>query len=298
MGEQLAEVAAIYVNCSRVVRCSRLLAFCTKTLDNIKQVKGAKVELARFSLSDFSLEEIMSDEKRIDNLRSELLKGFAFKIPHEIDIQLLRDLRVHLLQIKNSNFANFVNREGDSPNHFRVHWNRKEQEVPADFFSWSFFPHNDDLFEIFKTFRLVFGLRNVLSGRDRDDFLSGPKDGYVARFAAQFYPSGRGFMAGHQDPLQSHQSAIPTILLSTPGLDFSDGGVWAQDSNGNKFMIDKELSFGDLFLFHPRIPHGVDLVDPGKKYSGISDSGRLMAIVAVNALDKAQGKANVSESKG
>jgi len=242
------------------------------------------MQLTDFRTCEYSLVELVKDSVKLEVLRRDLGKGVAFKIKHDLDLELLNEIRCYLLNIKNSSFANFVARNAHTPNHFRIHWQRPEQEVLANFCSWSFFALNEDPFEIFQTFKNVFELRNLLAGRSANSFLSGAEDGFVARFAAQFYQSGRGFMEKHQDPVAVHQFAIPTILLSTPGVDFKSGGAWAESANNQRFYIDKELDFGDLFLFHSQIPHGVELIDPDTRYSGLSDSGRLMAIFAVNSL--------------
>ena len=89
-----------------------------------------------------------------------------------------------------------------------------------------------------------------------------------------------GYMNCHVDPFYEHQKVIPTLLLSELGKDFESGGFYLMDENDNKVFMDEKLSFGDLTLFNPQIPHGVDLIDKGKNFSEVR--GRLMMIAGVN----------------
>ena len=56
------------------------------------------------------------------------------------------------------------------------------------------------------------------------------------------------------------------------------------DEKEERVYLDKFLSFGDLFLFHTLIPHGVGVIDQHLELDESKTLGRLMMIAAVNAL--------------
>ena len=90
-------------------------------------------------------------------------------------------------------------------------------------------------------------------------------------------------MSPHQDPLNRHQFAIPTVLLSSFGKDFKTGGFYVLDEDQTKIYLDQRLEFGDLTLFHTSITQEVELVDKELSLDKSSSSGRLMMIAAVNS---------------
>ena len=57
-----------------------------------------------------------------------------------------------------------------------------------------------------------------------------PVDGLVDRIQVVQYPSGSGYLAGHQDPFHNQRLFI-SGYMSKYGADFSGGGFWAMNSN-------------------------------------------------------------------
>ncbi len=246
--------------------------------------ESAPTSVRNFLRLNLNPRQILSDEAMLKEITKGIRQGDVYVLQSGINIEYLYTLRRHLFAIMESNFAGYVPRNKQTENHFRCHWNDPRQEVPATFFSWSFFPWNEDPFALFQVVADLFILRNRLAGLPANEFFDHNASGMVPRLAAQFYPSGVGFMNSHQDPLSSHQLAIPTVSLSEYGKDFESGGVWMLDSNGQKAFMDPLVGFGEMTLFHPRIPHGIDLIDGEENYRPLSESGRLMFITAVNDL--------------
>ena len=84
---------------------------------------------------------------------------------------------------------------------------------------------------IFSIFEKGFWIKNILSNRNKDDFLkikTNFKDNFVARISIQFYPSGIGYLNEHSDPVGEHQISAPLVVMSEKGpkKDFSTGGSY------------------------------------------------------------------------
>ena len=248
------------------------------------------MRLKRYLKYNHSLEEIVENTELINDIKCMLMDGVALKVTHGISLDFLRYFKSKLKVDLNDHSYN--PRVFGCENHRQVHWDHPSQIVPAKFLSWSYYPWNSDSKEIFTHLEKLFILRNLLGGLDKYEYLKKTDGIATARVAVQFYPSGLGYMATHQDPLNVHQIAIPTILLSDYGKNYSNGGFFALDENNKKVSLDEHLSFGDLTLFHTSIPHGVELIKHADihRESNSIENGRLMLIAAVNSYASSEVK--------
>ena len=246
----------------------------------------------------YNLTELVNEKSALDEVTNELLKGIAFKISHDLDRQILREVREKLDEDLDLYDDTYTARVPNVENYRQRHWDHQNQIVPARYISWSFFPWNKASEKLFSQLQNLFFLRNLLANLKKTRYLNDDDPEATARLAFQFYPCGEGYMHEHQDPNSSHQLALPTLLLSDYGKDYSSGGFYALDSSDERVIFDSELNFGDLTLFHPSIPHGVERIDPHKTLENCSsiNDGRLMMIAGVNgyAGQGAQYNANVS----
>ena len=241
------------------------------------------MRLKRYLKYNRSLEEVVENIELINDIRSMLIDGVALKLTHKISLDFLRHLKSELSVDLNDH--SYTPRNFGCKNYRQLHWDHPSQIVPAKFVSWSYYPWNSESKEIFDHLEKLFLLRNLLGGLDKYEYLKKADSVATARVALQFYPAGSGYMEAHQDPLNVHQIAIPTLLLSDYGKNYSKGGFFAVDQNNNKIILDEHLSFGDLTLFHTSIPHGVELIKSADVYteSNSIENGRLMLIAAVNS---------------
>ena len=230
-----------------------------------------------------NLEEIISSKDLIAELKSGLESGYAYKIEHSIDRNYLRNFKKSLSDDLDFQSNSYTPRVAGCPNYMQNHWDHESQVVPAKFVSWSMFPWNKESNALFEQIIPMFVLRNMLAGLEPNKYLNNLDNEATARAALQFYPSGFGYMAEHQDPYNIHQFAIPTLLLSDYGSDYYTGGFFAINDEDERVYFDQHLEFGDLTLFHTSIPHGVEVVDKEKIECNSIYDGRLMMIAAVNA---------------
>jgi len=238
-----------------------------------------------FQVSNFSLEVAIKSESAVTEIRNGLRSGVVYKIPHNISIEFIKDFKKSLLSSLSYNDPGYSERVYGCKNNYRVHWNHNKQAIEGKFMSWSYYPWNSESTELFRKFNDIYVLRNKLAGLAPNKYLDNNDKNFVARIAAQFYPSGEGYMGEHVDPFDVHQFAIPTILLSKPEVDFHNGGFYILDKYDRRVYLDHLLDLGDLFLFHTSIPHGVEIIDKNCDAHHSKGFGRLMMITAVNAIE-------------
>ena len=258
------------------------------------------MRLQKFIVSDYDLTQLVHSEAALNELKQGLMQGIAYKIPHSLDVKKMLEIRDELDKTFDLYDDSYTPRVPNVKNYRQRHWDHESQIIPAKYISWSYFPWNVQSKLLFHFFLELFVLRNILAGLDRYRYLDGADTQATARLAFQFYPSGAGYMHEHQDPYSEHQFALPTLLLSNYGKDYKKGGFFAVNRNNEKVVFDENLEFGDLTLFHPSIPHGVEAIDPEADVGTCKSitNGRLMMIAGVNGYSGqgAQYDATVSKN--
>ena len=212
---------------------------------------------------------------------------------------LTRQITSYLSTVGRSSLPNWRPIAPGCPNFHRLNWDDERAYVKAAFHQFSFFAWNQDVFRLFHRLHDLFRLRNRLCGAPDTAFLSGdPAEGAVARFSAQFYPCGGGYMNGHVDPVGDYQIVVPILAMSAFGEDFKSGGLWVDLPSGQRLDVDPLVRPGDVIWFHPQRPHGVAPVDPEATLDWPAFQGRWSAILAVNGLPGAATRAGVEVGGG
>jgi hypothetical protein len=171
------------------------------------------------------------------------------------------------------------------PNHHRVYQWDELSYVKGCYHQFSFFPWNEDVFELFKNLAPTYRLRNLLNGLAPERYLGrGPEDDCIARISFQFYPRGKGAMNKHMDPVDIHQKVVPILIMTKRGVDYEEGGLFYEACDGARVWADEVAEPGDVVWSLAQMTHGVDLIDPGAKPDWLSFRGRWSAIVAVNKM--------------
>lgn len=237
------------------------------------------------------LSAVLSDKSAIAEMADRLTDRQILVTRRVMDPDVVRRLVSYLAGIGNGSLPNWRAIDPGCPNFHRLNWDDPRSAVRGAFHQFSFFPWNQDAFRLFDRLRDVFRLRNLLCGADVDAFLSGDRnDIAVARFSAQFYPCGGGYMNAHTDPVGAHQIAVPILAMSRFGADFAAGGLYVDSGDGAPLAVDPLLEPGDVIWFHPHLVHGVAPVDPSADLDWSAFRGRWSAILAVNTLPGAAGR--------
>jgi hypothetical protein len=229
--------------------------------------------------------QIVGDADRIAELRAEILDGTVVIARSAIDRGLVADLVEYLTRVGRNSLPTYAPIEIGASNFHRLNNSDERSYVEGSFHQFVFYPWNQDVFDLFAVTQDLFRFKSALSGMPPDLYLGREgHDGIVARLPVQFYPSGSGYMNRHQDPVGSHQLTVPTVTLSTKGVDFESGGLFVEDSEGRRCEVDDLTSPGDAVFVDARLVHGVDLVDSGDEPDWLSFHGRWSMLIATNKL--------------
>lgn len=232
-----------------------------------------------------SIRETLMDDAEMGRVREGLLKGDVYIARRFVSEECIFKIRQYLEGIGTYSLPNYRRIDRSCPNFHRIDRWDPRAHVKACVHSFSFFPWNHDVFGFFELFRPVYQLKNKLSNLPGDTFLGvEPEMDCTARLSFQYYPSGIGGLNRHQDPFDYHQVTVPVMIMSKKGKDFEEGGVYVEQEDGSKVLLDDICDYGDVIYFNAQCYHGVKKIDPRKTPDWLSQKGRWMALFAVNKL--------------
>ncbi len=228
---------------------------------------------------------IVEDPDRVVAMRNEILEGSLVIGREAIAPDLAAGLVSYLKQVGRNSLPTYASIEIGQPNFHRLNKADERSYVEGCFHQFAFYPWNQDVFDLFAVTQDLYRLKSALSGMPPDMYLGREgHDGIVPRIAVQFYPSGGGYLNRHLDPVGAHQLAIPIVPLSTKGLDFDDGGLYVEDSEGRRSDVDDLIGPGDAAFVDARTIHGVDPIDPEADLDWLSFRGRWSMLIATNKV--------------
>jgi hypothetical protein len=238
--------------------------------------------MIEISTKDFNREH---DSHWVNSLKEALAAGDVVVWRNFLDPEDAYEITRYLTRVGQHSLPNYAPITSSTPNFHRLNQNDERAIVKGCFHQFSFFPWNQDVFDLFTVFRPLFEMKNLLGGLPRDSFLARQgNDGVVSRLSFQFYPSGTGHLNTHRDPVGSHQLVVPTVCLSKKGTDFSEGGAYAIDETGVQHDLDSELNVGDVQFFNASMRHGVELIDPSQPSRWLDFRGRWVLLIATNKV--------------
>jgi mRNA deadenylase 3'-5' endonuclease subunit Ccr4 len=120
------------------------------------------------------------------------------------------------------------------------------------------FPWDSRSLLIYRKVESIYRILKALGGRHPNEFEKNiPSMGPVDRVQIVEYPAGTGKLEAHHDP-SHNQRLIMSGYMSKQGVDFSEGGFWAINNNGEKINLENQLDPGDFGTCYADIVHGVD----------------------------------------
>lgn len=233
-----------------------------------------------------NIDEVLIDSKKIENIRNNIKLGDLYVLKKFFDKKIIMEIRNYCKNVGRHSIPNYHPIKEGSHNFHRLNKIDERSHVKGCFHQFSFFPWNQDYFDLFNKAKKIYALKNLTSKHEPNAFLNNkPEKGCTARLAVQFYPKGSGFLNKHVDPVDKHQLTVPIMLMSEVGSDFDQGGAFVE-KKGQKIILDKEFNIGDVIFFSAEIPHGVLPIDPNTKSSWLNFEGRWMLLFAVNKVSE------------
>lgn len=229
--------------------------------------------------------DLVDDMDAIATMRTNLREGDTYIIHNVVQPEKVNEIRAYLTDIGRHSLPNFEPIAQGCPNFHRVNVWDPRSYVKGCFHQFSFFPWNQDIFNLFAMSRASFEVKNLLNGLPKDKFIgSEPEDGCTARLSFQFYPSGGGGMHMHADPVDHHQLTASLLIMTNKGEDFGAGGGYVALDEDRKLYFDDYASCGDVVHTNARVYHGVENIDPDRDLDWLSFKGRWICIFAVNQV--------------
>ena len=228
---------------------------------------------------------LLNDAKAVEAMRNQIKEGDVFIAKQVFSPSLLARIKEYLIGVGKNSLPNYKPIEMGCPNFHRINdWDERSY-VKGCFHQFSFFPWNQDVFNLFELTRDVYILKNLLSHNPKERFLQrAPEDGCVRRLSFQFYPKGIGGLNKHQDPVDHHQLVAPSLTLSKKGREFLSGGLYVEKKGGEKLYLDDITDIGDVIYYNAQTPHGVERIDAGVEPDWVSFQGRWTLLFAINKL--------------
>jgi len=241
------------------------------------------------------IDKAINDPDYIQSIREDIQKGDVYIVKNYFDKGLIYSIKEYCKRVGQNSIPNYVPIEKGAPNFHRMNRLDKRAYVKGCFHQFSFFPWNQDYFNLFELTKKAYALKNLTSLHTADKFLGiEPDDGCTARLAVQFYPKGNGLLNKHVDPVDKHQLTVPIMIMSEKGLDYNTGGAYVE-KNGEKIILDDICEMGDIVYFSAEIPHGVLPIDPEDNTPWLEFQGRWMLLLAVNKVSTNQDIKNAQD---
>jgi len=238
-------------------------------------------------------EEIITTES-IESIAKLISVGKVVIVKGVYDKNILNIVKSEIFDFGQKIPENNPERDAKTVNFHRIDNNHQQMSVKriAHFFRYSY--HYQKATSIFKLIHPLNILRNSIAGLDKNYTFYSDFKGFLSQPAALHYPLGGGYMAAHVDPIEPQKVEV-VLSLSERGVDFKEGGLsifidqeW-QD-------VEKYISFGDICMFRPNIPHRVDPIDSSSELGWNKIAGRWTVFSPIaNIIDESNNEVELSK---
>jgi len=146
-----------------------------------------------------------------------------------------------------------------------------------------------DIYDVRKLFIRLAQFRNIIQGYEKNFAIKNIEKNLWTASRIQHYPTGGGFFSKHKDIVLNTVTSKAKIkkflqiilLLTSKGKDFRNGGAFIIDKNKKKIDLEKFAKAGSILLYNGTSMHGVDEIDPEKKFSSFSNLGRYVMMASL-----------------
>ena len=230
-----------------------------------------------------SKSELLND-KFVKLVKENIINGEVVIIKGAFNKNFILQSRNYLSNIIYNSLPNYQPIKYGCPNFYRINFEDSRSYVKGYFHQINFFKWNQDIFNFFDYFKEVFYLNNLINDVKHDKFINTDDNDFVPKLSFQFYPSGKGYLERHEDPIGANQLSIASFCMSKKSRDFNSGGLIVKERS-EWVNIDDHLNIGDLVIFDASLNHGVEKIDPIEDDLLLDKSGRWMGLFAINKLE-------------
>jgi len=212
------------------------------------------------------------DEEECSELFGSLWAGDVYIVKNAFDPGWVKNLKEETVKLFTRTQSTFFKMKEGVPNFHRV----IDEAVSGNYsisaikHSAYFFPWNHESKDLFRDIDRRWKLFKYIGGFSLNEYIGNtPKDEIVDRIQVCIYPKGKGSLGTHSDPFHNQRFFISGFLSSRQGegADYSAGGFYAVDKEGNDVDAEPLIEIGDMAFGYATIHHGVKLVDPDSKES-------------------------------
>ena len=222
-----------------------------------------------------SLDDLYSLENPKRWISNQIRKCNIIHVTNSIDPNYILKIINYLTKLMTSTLPNYHPLITGAPNFYRINFDDPRSHVKAFFHQFNFFEWNQDLFEIFNHLGFLFQLK-AWSNWECVDY-----SGTIKRISFQFYPSGRGYMNMHKDPVGKHQAGVVSVVMSGFHKDYNTGGFFIEYDEEVRIYPEQNCEVGDILIFNGSLAHGVETIDAEEVYKPLGFDGRWMSLIAV-----------------
>jgi len=216
--------------------------------------------------------DFINFKKELDNdnkdfakkIINDLIDGKVILIKSAFSEDFVSNLKKNVKEFWKNNSDKFYKMIEGVPDHRRIITpeRAKNYSIGAVYDSTYFFPWNNDPCKINSQVFNRWGYIKKICGLNFDEFQKNtPKDLKVDRIQVAVYPPGAGQLETHTDPYHNQPVAISSYLSSIKSGDFSSGGFYCVDEDGNQINLENEIDVGDIGILCATVKHGVTAID-------------------------------------
>jgi len=204
----------------------------------------------------------------IENYELYIIKKFYSK-------ELILSLRYEILNLSQTMAKGIYSCVDGCPDYWRIHTSNPTANIDKLVKAYYFHNWNNNWY-LFSALKELFEIKNILSKNVGEN--QSPTNSFqdiISRIVVFQYPRGGGYLEEHTDPLTAFSKVQISVVASEYGEDYQLGGFYARHpSQDKKTYLDRHANTGDIIIFSPHLPHGVEEIDRGSFLDLNTSKGR------------------------
>lgn len=232
------------------------------------------IEYLRIKITDRD-SFLLSLKKNVTNLIDEIENYEVYIIKKFYAKELILSLRYKILDLSQTMAQGIYSCVDGCPDYWRIHTSNSTANIDKLVKAYYFHNWNNNWY-LFSDIKELFQIKNILSTDvGENQSLCYSFQDIISRIVVFQYPRGGGYLEEHTDPLTAFSKVQIAVVASEYGEDYQSGGFYARHpSQDKKIYLDRHANTGDIIIFSPHLPHGVEEIDRGSFLDLNTSKGR------------------------